>query len=141
MPRVAGKVAIVTGGAMGIGQACAELLVPEGAAVVVTDRETESGKAVVDALEAAGHRAMFIEHDVGDEEGWKKVIDATVNAFGTGRQEPFRPRMDVRAGERPRWQMEADRPRGFHRTTRTHQTALAEQPGSSGFEARYQVDI
>jgi 3(or 17)beta-hydroxysteroid dehydrogenase len=82
MPRVAGKVAIVTGGAMGIGQACAELLAAEGAAVVVTDRETESGQAVVDALNAAGHRAMFIEQDVGDEDGWKKVIDTTVNAFG-----------------------------------------------------------
>ena len=53
MPRVAGKVAIVTGGAMGIGQACAELLAAEGAAVVVTDLETEDGKKVVDALTAS----------------------------------------------------------------------------------------
>jgi Short-chain alcohol dehydrogenase of unknown specificity len=82
MARVAGKVAIVTGGAMGIGQACAELLAAEGASVVVTDRETAGGKSVVDALTKAGHRAMFIEHDVGDEEGWKKVIGATVKAFG-----------------------------------------------------------
>lgn len=82
MPRVAGKVAIVTGGAMGIGQACAELLAAEGAAVVVTDREVATGKAVVDALIAAGHRALFVEHDVGDEEGWKKVISAAMKAFG-----------------------------------------------------------
>lgn len=82
MPRVAGKVAIVTGGAMGIGQACAELLAAEGAAVVVTDLETEDGKKVVDALTASGHRAMFVEHDVGDEEGWKQVIAAAINAYG-----------------------------------------------------------
>lgn len=82
MPRVAGKVAIVTGGAMGIGQACAELLAAEGAAVVVTDRETEAGKKVADAITAAGHRAMFVEHDVGDEDAWKKVIAAALKAYG-----------------------------------------------------------
>ena len=82
MPRVAGKVAIVTGGAMGIGRACAELLSAEGAAVVITDRETDAGKSVAEAIEAAGGRAVFIEHDVADEDGWKKVISATISAFG-----------------------------------------------------------
>ena len=81
MPRVAGKVAIVTGGAMGIGQACAELLAAEGASVVVTDREIAAGTKVVDALSAQGHSAIFVEHDVGDEEGWKRVIDASLKAF------------------------------------------------------------
>jgi len=81
LPRVANKVAIVTGGAMGIGKACAELLAAEGAAVVVTDREIEAGNNVVNALSAQGHSAIFVEHDVGDEEGWKWVIDASLKAF------------------------------------------------------------
>ena len=79
MPRVTGKVAIVTGGAMGIGQACAELLAAEGAAVVVTDREVEAGKKTVGALTAKGYRALFIEQDVGNEEDWATVFTTAVS--------------------------------------------------------------
>jgi NAD(P)-dependent dehydrogenase (short-subunit alcohol dehydrogenase family) len=82
MPRVANKVAIVTGGAMGIGQACAELLAVEGAAVVITDRVAAEGQKVVDALTAVGHRAIFVEQDVGDEDSWKRVVEAAVKEFG-----------------------------------------------------------
>lgn len=82
MPRVTGKVAIVTGGAMGIGQACAELLAAEGAAVVVTDREVEAGKKTVGALAAKGYRALFIEQDVGNEEDWATVFTTAVTEFG-----------------------------------------------------------
>lgn len=82
MGRVAGKVAIVTGGAMGIGQACAELLAAEGAAVAVTDRESDAGGKVVDALVARGHRAIFLEHDVSLENGWQGVVDAVVKTYG-----------------------------------------------------------
>jgi NAD(P)-dependent dehydrogenase (short-subunit alcohol dehydrogenase family) len=82
MPRVAGKVAVITGGAMGIGQACAELLAAEGAAVVVTDRELEAGQKVVDGLVARGFRALFIEHDVGDEPAWARVFTNAVEHFG-----------------------------------------------------------
>ena len=82
MTRVAGKVAIVTGAAMGIGKACAELLAAEGASVVATDREEEEGRNVVDALTATGLRAIFIQQDVGDEDQWKKVVDGTVKEFG-----------------------------------------------------------
>lgn len=82
MPRVAGKVAVITGAAMGIGQACAELLAAEGAAVVVTDREIEAGQKVVDALTSKGYRALFVEHDVSDESGWANVFTAAVEHFG-----------------------------------------------------------
>ena len=82
MGRVDGKVAIVTGAAMGIGKACAELLAAEGASVAVTDKEEEEGRNVADALTAAGLRAIFIQQDVGDEDEWKKVVDQTVKQFG-----------------------------------------------------------
>jgi Dehydrogenases with different specificities (related to short-chain alcohol dehydrogenases) len=82
MPRVQGKVALVTGGAMGIGQACAELLAAEGAAVAVTDREVDMGRAVADKITAAGGRAIFIEHDVSLEEQWKHAVSETVGALG-----------------------------------------------------------
>jgi 3(or 17)beta-hydroxysteroid dehydrogenase len=82
MARVAGKVAMVTGGAMGIGQACAELLAAEGAAVAVTDRETAAGTKVVDALVALDRRAIFIEHDVSREDQWQSAVDVVVKTFG-----------------------------------------------------------
>jgi 3(or 17)beta-hydroxysteroid dehydrogenase len=82
MARVAGKVAIVTGGAMGIGRACAELLAAEGAAVAVTDRETTEGAKVVDSLAALKHRAIFIEHDVSREDQWQSAVDMVVKTFG-----------------------------------------------------------
>lgn len=82
MPRVATKVAIVTGAAMGIGRACAELLAGEGAAVAITDRETAAGKEVNDALLKAGRRSIFVEHDVGSEDHWERVIAEVLKAFG-----------------------------------------------------------
>jgi NAD(P)-dependent dehydrogenase (short-subunit alcohol dehydrogenase family) len=82
MKRVADKVAIVTGAAMGIGKACAELLAAEGAAVAITDRETAAGRAVSDVLSNAGHRAIFIEHDVSREDQWERVVAEVLNTFG-----------------------------------------------------------
>ncbi len=82
MPRVADKVAIVTGAAMGIGKACAELLSAEGAAVAITDRETAAGKELNASLLALGRRSMFVEHDVSREEDWKTVVEAVAKEFG-----------------------------------------------------------
>jgi len=79
---VAGKVALVTGAAMGIGQACAELLAAEGAAVVVTDRDVDAGRAVVRRIIARGARALFVEHDVSREEAWVHAVDTCVRTFG-----------------------------------------------------------
>lgn len=67
---------------MGIGKACAELLAAEGASVAVTDRESVAGQQVVDALTAIGHRVIFIEQDVGDEDQWAKVVSQVVKEFG-----------------------------------------------------------
>ncbi len=56
MGQVDGKVAIVTGGASGIGAACAATLAREGAKVVVTDLDEARGRAVVEAIGGAGGR-------------------------------------------------------------------------------------
>jgi 3(or 17)beta-hydroxysteroid dehydrogenase len=82
MGRVEGKVALVTGGAMGIGKACALLLAREGAAVVVTDIQEADGAAVAQAIEAAGGRALFVKHNVAQEADWQRVIKQTLDAFG-----------------------------------------------------------
>ena len=82
MARVVGKVALVTGGAMGIGRACAELLSAEGAAVVVTDRELAEGQKVAEGLTALGRRALFIDDDVSREDSWERAIDECISTYG-----------------------------------------------------------
>ncbi|MBA4792068.1 MAG: glucose 1-dehydrogenase [Phenylobacterium sp.] len=76
--RVEGKVALVTGGASGIGRACAERLAAEGAKVVVTDVQDEKGEAVAGALP----EGLYLRHDVTDEDAWAKVVAATADRFG-----------------------------------------------------------
>ena len=66
MDRVKGKVAIVTGGASGLGRAQALLLAKEGAKVVVTDINEVKGKAVVEEIRSEGGDAIFIKHFRGD---------------------------------------------------------------------------
>jgi NAD(P)-dependent dehydrogenase (short-subunit alcohol dehydrogenase family) len=82
MGRVEGKVAIITGGAVGIGRATAELLAEEGAQVAVTDVDADAGQATVDRINDAGGTAAFFEHDVADEAQWNRVVDGVQEAFG-----------------------------------------------------------
>ena len=77
--RVEGKVAIVTGGASGIGRGCAIRLSQEGATVVVTDIDPVMGRETVDLLEGPG---VFLDHDVTDELQWQGVVDQVVGDFG-----------------------------------------------------------
>tara|TARA_R110002110_G_scaffold91264_2_gene237498 strand:- start:117428 stop:118204 length:777 start_codon:yes stop_codon:yes gene_type:complete len=79
MGRVQGKVAIVTGGASGMGKADAILLAREGASVVVADLNETDGQAVADAI---GEAAVFMRLDVTDEDNWKAVVAAAVARFG-----------------------------------------------------------
>src|ERR1700747_1791374 len=81
MGQVDGKVAIVTGGASGIGGACAATLAREGAKVVVTDLDdaggwTGAGKG------GAGGEAIYLHQDVGTEEDWPAIIETTERRFG-----------------------------------------------------------
>jgi len=82
MGRVAGKVAIITGGASGLGAASARMLAREGAKVVLTDRQVKLGEGVADTIREAGCESLFIEHDVTSELGWQTVIDKAESAFG-----------------------------------------------------------
>jgi 3(or 17)beta-hydroxysteroid dehydrogenase len=79
MKRVDGKIAIVTGGASGIGHGCARLLAAEGATVVIADRDSVRGAAAAAEL-GAPHR--FDVLDVTDEAAWERVVAITVATFG-----------------------------------------------------------
>jgi NAD(P)-dependent dehydrogenase (short-subunit alcohol dehydrogenase family) len=82
MGQVEGKVAIVTGGASGIGAACAMTLAREGAKVVVTDLDDAGGQAVVHKICSDGGEAICLHQDVSLEESWPGVIEATEGRFG-----------------------------------------------------------
>lgn len=80
--RLENKVAIITGGGTGIGRETALLFAKEGAKVVVTDINEESGSQTVKDLQAHGSEALFIHHDVSNEDDWKKVAKETIDQFG-----------------------------------------------------------
>ena len=80
--QVAGKVAVVTGGASGIGEACSETLAREGAAVLITDIDDALGKDVAQRITKAGGKAHYLRHDVRDEAGWPGVIAEAEKRFG-----------------------------------------------------------
>lgn len=80
MSDLAGRVALVTGGARGIGAAYVRALHVAGARVVVADLLEDEGRALVDEL---GDRTMFVPLDVTDETQWAQAVDAAVAAFGS----------------------------------------------------------
>ena len=81
MGQVEGKVAIVTGGASGIGAACAATLAREGAKVVVTDLDDSRGEALAAEIGSAGGEAVYLHQDVSLEERWPGVIEAAERRF------------------------------------------------------------
>ena len=82
MGQVDGKVAIVTGGASGIGAACAETLAREGAKVVVTDIDSTRGEELVAKIAAAGGQAVYLAQDVTDEARWPEVVAEIEGRYG-----------------------------------------------------------
>lgn len=82
MNRLAGKTAIVTGGAVGIGRACVIRMAEEGANVAILDMLEAEGKALAADLTAKGHEVGFWQVDVVDEVGMKAAIDAAAARFG-----------------------------------------------------------
>ncbi len=80
--RVAGKVAIVTGSASGIGRATARLLAAEGAKVVVADVDGEGAESVAREIRDAGGRAVAQRTDIAQEASVERMVDASVRMFG-----------------------------------------------------------
>ena len=79
MGRCDGKVALVTGGASGIGAASARMLAAQGAQVMIADRDTANGKAVAAEI---GSNAAFVALDVASQDSWDTAVAATITAFG-----------------------------------------------------------
>ena len=77
-----GKVALVTGGASGIGQAAAVLFARRGAQVAVADRNAEGGAETVALVEAEGGQVQFFATDVTDEQQVAALVASAVSAFG-----------------------------------------------------------
>jgi NAD(P)-dependent dehydrogenase (short-subunit alcohol dehydrogenase family) len=79
---LAGQVALVTGGASGIGEACVRAFADRGASVVVVDRNVELGSRVVESLAREGTAARFLNVDVADPGAVERMVADAVAAFG-----------------------------------------------------------
>ncbi len=82
MGRVDDKVALITGGASGIGRATAELMAREDAMVVLTDVQDEAGADVAATIADAGGMVAYHHHDVTDEAVWIKIIEEVRAEYG-----------------------------------------------------------
>jgi NAD(P)-dependent dehydrogenase (short-subunit alcohol dehydrogenase family) len=80
--RLKDKVAIVSGGASGMGQSEAMLFAREGARVIVADVLEADGRQTADKITAGGGQARFVKLDVTSEANWGAAIEATLSAFG-----------------------------------------------------------
>ena len=100
---LSGKVAVVTGGADGIGKGCCEILAAAGASVVVSDLNADKARVVTDGIVAAGGNASPVTCNVLQDADLVNLIDTTVKTFGTvnilvnnaglgggGRENPFK---------------------------------------------------
>jgi len=80
--RLAGKVALISGGARGMGEAEARLFAREGARVAIGDILEAEGKAVEADIKAKGGEALFVKLDVTSETDWQRAVEAAVGRFG-----------------------------------------------------------
>ena len=80
--RLENKVAIVTGGAAGIGRAICELFAQEGASLAIADIDAAGGRETADLITAAGGSAIFVETDVSREAQVENLVDAAVSEYG-----------------------------------------------------------
>ena len=82
MNELQGKVAIITGGASGIGRAAVELFASEGAVVIAADIKDDAGKQLADEVGARGRNCMYIHTDVSSESDMAAVTELALAQFG-----------------------------------------------------------
>lgn len=80
--RFQNKVAVVTGAALGIGQATATALAQEGAAVVIADLDQKQGEATAKEIQGNGGQALFISANISVEDNVRAMVDRTVSHYG-----------------------------------------------------------
>ena len=80
--QLSGKIALVTGGASGIGRATALLFAREGAAVAIGDINAQAGRAVADEVTRKGDRAIFEPADVARGKDCRRLAERTIREFG-----------------------------------------------------------
>lgn len=82
MARFDGRVALVTGGASGIGKATVKRIAAEGGSVVIADLQDEAGAGVVAEIAQDGGKATFVHLNVADEKQWADAVAATLDTYG-----------------------------------------------------------
>ncbi|MFM8795038.1 MAG: SDR family NAD(P)-dependent oxidoreductase [Acidimicrobiales bacterium] len=80
--RLAGKVALISGGARGMGASEAQLFVDEGAHVVISDLRDDLGEETARRISPDGSRCRYVHHDVTSESDWERAVAFTVDTFG-----------------------------------------------------------
>ncbi len=76
------KVCLITGGAQGIGEACARLFLEQGAKVVIVDIQSERGQSLASQLQQQGHEILFIASDIGNKVEVDAVIKQVIAQYG-----------------------------------------------------------
>lgn len=82
MRRLEGRVALVTGGASGIGKATVYRLAEEGAKVLFTDIQDAAGEEVALHLKELGHEAMYLHQDVTSQADWENAVETALTEYG-----------------------------------------------------------
>ncbi len=82
MASLVGKVAMITGGGQGLGQACANLLARDGAKVVIADINPATGEAAAELIRASGGEASFVQGDIAREAEVAAMVAHAVETFG-----------------------------------------------------------
>src|SRR5688572_18822202 len=80
--RLEGKVCLITGGAVGIGRASAELFIREGARIAIADLDEATGAETARALRERGGDVFFTHGDVGSADDAQRMVEETVQTFG-----------------------------------------------------------
>lgn len=80
--RIEGKVALITGGARGMGASEAQLFVEEGGKVVISDVLDSVGQETARRISPDGSQCVYLHHDVTNEDDWTRVVAETISVFG-----------------------------------------------------------